>query len=82
VILWAATTDLVLDLVLRGAGVAVLPHHVAAPLLGRRQLRVVRTGRPELRDTVWLHAPARGYRDATLEAFRTALVAELGGERP
>jgi DNA-binding transcriptional LysR family regulator len=80
VVVWAATTDLVLDLVLRGAGVAVLPHHVAAPFLRRRALRIVRGGRRELTDAIWLNEPAGAYRDATLDAFRDALVAELGGE--
>lgn len=76
VTVWAATTDLVLDLVLRGIGVGVLPRYLAMPYLRRRHLRVVRTGRPELMDAVWLNEPAGAYRDTTLEAFRNALVTE------
>jgi DNA-binding transcriptional LysR family regulator len=80
VVVWAASTDLVLDLVLRGAGVAVLPQHVAAPFVRRRALRVVRGGRREMTDAIWLNEPVGAYRDATLDAFRDALVAELGSE--
>ena len=78
VIVWAASTDLVLDLVLAGTGVAVMPEHVAAPYLGRRRLRIIGTGAAELSDAIWLNEPSSTERDVTLEAFREALVEELG----
>jgi DNA-binding transcriptional LysR family regulator len=78
VTIWAATTDLVLDLALRGVGAGVLPRYVAEPYLRRRRLRVVSTGRPELMDAVWLNELAGAYRDVTLEAFRAAVTGELG----
>src|SRR5215470_6830546 len=46
----AATTDLVLDLVLDHAGVGVLPRDVAAPHLRNRRLIALRTARPALTD--------------------------------
>ncbi len=52
VTIWAATTDLVLDLVLQDAGAAVLPRTVAAPALKARRLVELRTRRPPLRDAI------------------------------
>lgn len=78
VAIWAATTDLVLDLVLEHAGVGVLPRDVAAPYLRRRQLAVLRTARPALTDWIWLNELRGAYRDRTLEVFRTAVLHELG----
>jgi DNA-binding transcriptional LysR family regulator len=76
VAIWAATTDLVLDLVLSHAGVGVLPQAVAAPYL-RRRLAAVRTNRPALTDWIWLNEPRGAYRDRTLEVFRAAVLREL-----
>jgi DNA-binding transcriptional LysR family regulator len=77
VAIWAATTDLVLDLVLNHAGVGVLPRDVAAPYLGRRRLVAHRTARPALTDWIWLNEPRGAYRDRTLEVFREAVLHEL-----
>lgn len=68
---WAATTDLVLDLVLAGAGVGVLPDHVVEPHLSGRRLRVLGSKRRPLVDSMWLNEPRQAWRDATLRAFRT-----------
>jgi len=73
---WAATTDLVLDLVLAGAGVGVLPDHVVEPHLSGRRLRVLGTKRRPLVDRMWLNEPREAHRDATLKAFR-ALALEV-----
>jgi len=77
VAIWAATTDLVLDLVLGHAGVGVLPRDVAAPHLRRGRLVAQRTARPALTDWIWLNEPRGAYRDRTLEAFRAAVLREL-----
>lgn len=74
---WAATTDLVVDLILRGAGVGVVPLYLAEPLARRRRLRIVRTGRDELRDAAWLNEIRRPYRPLPLSAFREAVLAEF-----
>ena len=73
---WAATTDLVLDLVLAGAGVGVLPDHVVEPHVSARRLRVLGLKRRPLVDRIWLNEPREAYRDATLKAFR-ALALEV-----
>lgn len=73
---WAATTDLVLDLVLAGAGVGVLPDHVVEPHLSGRRLRILGPKRRPLVDRLWLNEPRAAYRDATLRAFR-ALALEV-----
>jgi DNA-binding transcriptional LysR family regulator len=73
--IWAATTDLVLELVLDGAGVAVLPRDLVGPFLRARRLFVVSTGKPELTDFLWLNELAASYPRPLLEAFR-AVVAE------
>lgn len=77
VAIWAATTDLVLDLVLSHAGVGVLPRDVAAPYLRRRRLVALRTTRPALTDWIWLNELRGAYRDRTLEVFRDAVLHEL-----
>lgn len=74
---WAATTDMVLELVLDGVGVGVVPDSLAAPYVARRRLRVLGTRKGELTDSIWLIEPRGAYRDATLEAFRTAALAEF-----
>jgi len=74
---FAASTDLALELVLAGAGAAVLPRELAEPLLRAGRLHAARTGRPELRDAVWLEEPAGAWRSETLRAFRAALLTDL-----
>ena len=74
---FAASTDMALELVLAGAGAAVVPRERAEPLLRAGQLHAARSGRPELRDAVWLEEPAGAWRSETLRAFRSALVAGL-----
>lgn len=74
---WAATTDLVLDLVLEQAGVAVLPLDLVADHVRRGRLRVLRPGRKRLVDYLWLLEPAGAFRDATQTAFREAVRREF-----
>lgn len=74
---FAATTDLVLELVLARVGVAVLPRALVAPHLARRRLHAISTARPELRDTIWLLERAAGARDNAQSALREVLVEEL-----
>lgn len=75
--IWAATTDMVLELVLDGAGVGVLPDSLVAPYVKRRRLRVLGTRKRDLTDFIWLNEPRGAYRDATLAAFRDAAVDEF-----
>ena len=77
VAIWAATTDLVLDLVLNHAGAGVLPHAMAAPYVRRRRLLAVRTSETVLTDWIWLNELRGAYRDRTLEVFRDAVLHEL-----
>ena len=72
---WAATTDMVLELVLDGAGVGVVPDSLVAPYVKSRRLRVLGTRKPDLADFIWLNEPRGAYRDATLTAFRDAAIA-------
>jgi LysR family transcriptional regulator for metE and metH len=74
---WAATTDMVLELVLDGVGVGVVPDSLAAPYVARRRLRVLGTRKGELTDFIWLNEPRGAYRDATLAAFRAAALEEF-----
>ncbi len=76
--IWAATTDMVLELVLDGVGIGVVPDSLAAPYVARRRLRVLGTRKRELTDFIWLNEPRDAYRDATLTAFRDAALAEFG----
>jgi len=72
--IWAATTDLVLDLVLQGAGAAVLPRTVAAPYVRSRRLIELRPRRAALSDAIWLNELRGAYRDRALSAFRAAVM--------
>jgi len=74
---WAATTDMVLELVLGGAGVGVVPDSLVAPYVKRRQLRVLSPRKLELTDFIWLNEPRGAHRDATLTAFRQAAIEEF-----
>ena len=77
VAIWAATTDLVLDLLLNHAGAGVLPRTVAAPYLRSGRLRAVRTQRAALTDWIWLNEVRNAYRDRALAVFRETVVREL-----
>jgi DNA-binding transcriptional LysR family regulator len=79
--IWAATTDLVLELVRDGAGVAVLPHDLVEPLRRARRLFVVETGKPELVDYLWLNELAVAYPRPLLDAFRAVVEAGLAARR-
>ena len=74
---WAATTDLATELILRGAGVGVLPRNLAAPHLRAKQLRLVSTPRDEVVDHIWLKESTAAYRGPALAAFRRAALEEL-----
>ena len=77
---WAATTDLVLELVLNHAGAGVVPRYLAEPHVKRRRLRVIGTGRPELTDAIWLHELRGAYRSPASQTFCGALLAEFAPE--
>jgi DNA-binding transcriptional LysR family regulator len=75
---WAATTDMALELALIGAGAAVLPRSLALPLVRAGRLYEIRGPRADLADAVWLEESAGAWRSALLEAFRATLISELG----
>lgn len=77
VAVWAATTDLVLELLLDGAGVGVLPRDLAAPFVRARRLFVFDTGGRVLTDFVWVDALTPRYPQPLLEAFRAVLDEEF-----
>lgn len=78
---WAATTEMALELALLGAGAAVLPRSIADPQLRAGRLHQIRGPRGDLGDAVWLEESAGAWRSAALEAFRAMLVAELENPR-
>jgi DNA-binding transcriptional LysR family regulator len=74
---WAATTDLVLELLLQHAGVGVLPRDLADPFVKRGRLFLVETGRVELSDFLWLNERTPSYPNPLLDAFRALVREEL-----
>jgi DNA-binding transcriptional LysR family regulator len=84
---WAATTDLVLELVQSGGGAGVLPLHMvgsrrrtgaaASQHSGSERLKIVGPREQPLIDGVWLHEPRGAYRDTTQRAFREVVLAVL-----
>ncbi len=79
---WAATTDLALELVRKRVGAAVVPAYLAEPLVRARRLRIVDTGRPPLSDSVWLNERRDGYKSPAYGAFRAAMLEEFSGRDP
>jgi len=79
---WAASTDLVLELVLAEAGLAVLPRDLAESHVRAGRLFVVDTGRPALTDTVWSSQLAARYPRPLLDAFSAAIEEAFPSARP
>lgn len=77
VAVWAATTDLVVDLLLKDVGVGVVPRYLVDPYVSRGRLRIVRSGRAELADSIWLNELADSQHAAAGRAFREAAIAAL-----
>jgi len=78
---WAASTDLALELVVRGVGAAVLPEDVAEPFRRRGELTLLRGPREPLRDHVWLNELRSARRARTPAVFRALLVRQLAESR-
>jgi DNA-binding transcriptional LysR family regulator len=78
---WAASTDLALELVLRGVGAAVLPEDVAEPFRRRGELAILRGPKESLRDPVWVNDLRGGRRATARDAFRARLIEELAEPR-
>jgi len=75
---FAGSTDLALELVLRGVGAAVVPEDLAEPYRRRRELAVIHGPRAPLRDAVWLNELRTARRSLAPAAFRELLVGALG----
>ena len=76
---WAASTDLVLELVRQGVGAAVLPEDLVKPFVRRRELAVIRGSDRALSDHLWL-SELRGARSGrAAAAFRERLLEGLAG---
>jgi LysR family transcriptional regulator, low CO2-responsive transcriptional regulator len=75
---WAASTDLALELVLAGVGAAVIPRDIAAAFERQKQLQVIAgPGRPLL-DHLWLNDLPGSDAVRALAAFREVLLRRLG----
>ena len=74
---WAATTDLVVDLILAGAGVGVVPRYLVAEHVASGRLRILERRRRKLTDTIWLNERRDSHRDAAHRAFCAVLLREF-----
>jgi DNA-binding transcriptional LysR family regulator len=79
---WAASTDLALELVARGVGAAVLPEDVVEAAHARGELAVVRGPRRPLVDHVWLNELHRPRASRACAVFRGLLLRELAAPAP
>jgi DNA-binding transcriptional LysR family regulator len=75
---WAASSDLALELVLRGTGAAVIPEHIVKPFHRAKQLSVIPGLMPPLLDHVWLNELSSGRSARAPLAFRELLLEQLG----
>jgi DNA-binding transcriptional LysR family regulator len=77
---WAASTDLALELVLAGVGAAVIPRDIAKAFERHKQLQVAAgPGRPLL-DHLWLNDLPGSDAARAPAAFREVLLRRLGGK--
>lgn len=79
---YAASTDLAVELVLAGVGAAVLPQDLAEPFRRRQELVVIRGPREPLRDAVWLNELEGAGRNRAHAAFRDHLLSSLAASAP
>lgn len=76
---WAASTDLVLELVRSGVGMGVLPADLVEPFRRRGELAVLAGPRPPLRDSLWLNELAGTRPTRTRAVFRSVLLETASG---
>jgi DNA-binding transcriptional LysR family regulator len=79
---WAASTDLALELVLRGTGAAVFPEDVAEPFQRQKQLTIIPGPGEPLLDHVWLNDLGGQGASRAPSVFRALLREQLGDRRP
>lgn len=79
---WAQSTDVALELCLRGVGACVLPADLVEPHRKQKELFVIRGPRKVLQDDIFLNEMSAGRRDRLQAAFRTALLEALGRADP
>ncbi len=75
---FAGSTDLALELVLRGVGAAVVPEDLAEPFRRRGEIAVIQGPRAPLRDSVWLNELRTARRSPAPAAFHALLVGAPG----
>ncbi len=79
---WAASTEVVLELVLHHVGIGVLPHDVVEPFRKRNELFVVRGRSSPLRDFVWLNELRGIHPSRAHSAFRAVLLRVVSSSLP
>jgi DNA-binding transcriptional LysR family regulator len=75
---WAASSDLALELVLRGTGAAVIPEHIVKPFDVAKQLSVIPGTAAPLLDHVWVNDLSSRRAARAPAVFRALLLQQLG----
>lgn len=78
---FAASADMALELIGRGAGIGVVPRYLAERLLKKGKLEVFETSRPPLIDYIWLNELKSSYKNPAYLAFRSNIMTNFGIKR-
>ena len=76
---YAATAEMVLELVRRNIGIGVVPRYVAEPALQAGELTVYSPTKNDLHDFVWMNELSGPFRSNAFQLFRSEVVRAFSG---
>lgn len=74
---YAATADMVLEMVRRGLGIGVVPRYVYEATDAAKQVHVIQPTERRLYDYLWINEPSRGQKSMVHQAFSSLLTSRF-----